>query len=138
MIQIIYEVAAIGCCIYTGYRFCLYLYGKLHPDKKRIETVFPVRTSIPSFGEGNGSALQKTEKALDAYRYRYLQNNSPVSNRVQVYIDRKTHDCIRRFLSATAPDVSMSGFVNKIVAEHLDCHREEIDKIYNEQKSKLF
>ena len=39
MTQIIFQVAAIGCCIYTAYRLGLFIYKKLRKNNKTAKAV---------------------------------------------------------------------------------------------------
>ena len=89
MTQIIFQVAAIGCCIYTAYRLGLFIYKKLRKNNK-------------------------TAKA------------------VQVYINRDSYTYIKRFLSVVSPDTSMSGFISRIIDEHLKKHEKEMSALYTE------
>ncbi len=61
----------------------------------------------------------------------YLDNR-PIVNRTQVYISKDNHTHIRRFLAVVAPNASISGYVNRIVEEHLKQNQTEISDLYNE------
>mgnify|MGYP000348783719 CR=1 FL=1 len=138
MTQIIFQVAAIGCCIYTAYRLGLYLCNKVYFKKKKREKV-----SNPPTGTSDDCHIpppvlieeykDEAESGMVIFSYRdnYLSNN-PIRNRAQVYISKENHACIRRFLSVVAPDVPISGYVNKIIDEHLKKHEKEMSALYTE------
>ena len=107
MTQIVFQAAAIACCIYTAYRIVLFI----------------VRKS------------RKTKKASSLYTATYL-DCKPVGSRAQVYISKENHALIRRFLAVVAPNVPISGYVNKVVEEHLRNYRDEISQLHSDSISK--
>lgn len=82
-----------------------------------------------------GRARKKREEDSD-YRERYLRNN-PVPYRIQVYVNRRLYEHIKHFLPVIAPDVSISSYISNIVAEHVELHMEEINRMYKERFSPL-
>lgn len=137
MTQIVFQVVAISCCIYTAYRLGLYLYNKVYFKKKKGEKVSNTLTGalddchippvlIEEYKDETTSGI-----AIFTYRDNYLSNN-PIRNRAQVYISKENHACIRRFLSVVAPDVPISGYVNKIIDGHLKKHDKEMSALYTE------
>ena len=66
-----------------------------------------------------------------SYKSSYLVSY-PVGNRIQVYINRESYAYIKRFLAVTAPEVPISGFVNRIIDEHLKKYEHEMSKLYTE------
>ena len=61
-----------------------------------------------------------------------------MKNRVHVYIDRSSHECMKRFLSIAAPDTSMAGYVSRIIKDHIAENATTINKIFEDSKTKLF
>lgn len=59
------------------------------------------------------------------------------SNRSHIYIDRECATLIKKVLPIIAPDASISGFVSNIVADHLEKHKPEIIKMYNDERTKI-
>ena len=49
-----------------------------------------------------------------------------------VYINRESYAYIKRFLAVTAPEMPISGFVNRIIDEHLKKYEHEMSKLYTE------
>lgn len=140
MTQIIFQVAAIVCCIYTTYRIGLLIYRKsrkierepkipLAASVKMIDEIKPEneqdRTSSPTFD------VEFEQSLISIYTTTYL-DCKPVGSRAQVYISKENHTLIRRFLSVVAPEVSISGYVNKVVDEHLKNYRDEISKLHSD------
>lgn len=82
-----------------------------------------------------GRTRKKREEDSD-YRERYLRNN-PVPYRIQVYVNRRLYEHIKHFLPVIAPDVSISSYISNIVAEHVELHMEEINRMYKERFSPL-
>ena len=76
-----------------------------------------------------GSAFKSP--GTGSYKSSYLIS-CPVGNRIQVYINRESYAYIKRFLAVTAPEVSISGFVNRIIDEHLKKYEHEMSKLYME------
>ena len=58
------------------------------------------------------------------------------SLRSQTYINKEVYDRIRRFLPVIAPEVSISGYISNILAEHLERYAEEINDLYEKQFEK--
>ena len=79
-----------------------------------------------------GSVEDKAE-----YKKRFLGSYMMI-NRVQVYIDRGSHECMKRFLSIAAPDTSMAGYVSRIIKDHIAENATTINKIFEDSKTKLF
>lgn len=83
------------------------------------------RTSSPTFD------VEFEQSLISIYTTTYL-DCKPVGSRAQVYISKENHTLIRRFLSVVAPEVSISGYVNKVVDEHLKNYRDEISKLHSD------
>jgi len=145
MAQTIFQIVATICCIYTAFRIVSAVYRKLYkngvtgtaPQGTSVETddrIKPAgilgRVSLPVIEQLAGN---KTTEYLGiaAYRATYL-DNYPVANRIQVYMDRDSHTHIKRFLAVVAPDASMSGYVSKIIDEHLKKYGSEMSELYTQ------
>ena len=83
----------------------------------------------------NTSAFKSSETG--SYKSSYLVSY-PVGNRIQVYINRESYAYIKRFLAVTAPEMPISGFVNRIIDEHLKKYEHEMSKLYTECITKPF
>lgn len=118
-----------------------YMSGNITDPLQSAETEEPVRengtrteeaaVSVPE----KGRTRKKREEDSD-YRKKYLRNN-PVPYRIQVYVNRRLYEHIKHFLPVIAPDVSISSYISNIVAEHVELHMEEINRMYKERFSPL-
>ncbi len=68
------------------------------------------------------------------YRQKYLVN-TPMSGRVQVYLNRQLYDQIKNFLPVIAPETSIASYISNIIAEHIELNIEEITQLYKERFS---
>ena len=98
MTQIIFQVAAIGCCIYTAYRLGLFIYKKLRKNNKtakavqvtsyetsdRINPAIEPARSFSSVIEEYADSLPKENSEKVSYQIAYLITY-PLGNRIQVY-----------------------------------------------------
>lgn len=145
MIQIIFQVAAIVCCIYTTYRIGFLIYRKSRKIErnpkiapassvKMIDKIKPEdeqgQAPLPAVRE-HINEVEFEYPLMSIYTTTYL-DSKPMGSRAQVYISKENHALIRRFLSVVAPKVSISGYVNKVVDEHLKNYRDEISKLHSD------
>ena len=68
------------------------------------------------------------------YRQKYLMN-TPLSGRIQVYLNRQLYDPIKNFLPVIAPETSIASYISNIIAEHIELNIEEITQLYKERFS---
>lgn len=55
-----------------------------------------------------------------------------------VYISKEIHSVISRFVNSFADkDITVGGFVNNILVEHLDNHKDDINEIFTQSQNKL-
>lgn len=145
MTQIIFQAIVACCCIYTVYRLSLFVFRRLSKGRKNGKDVRDVSVETadmtkPDNRDDNTSGITfEILKDLSAseslgtgsYKSSYLVSY-PVGNRIQVYINRESYAYIKRFLAVTAPEVPISGFVNRIIDEHLKKYEHEMSKLYTE------
>ena len=145
MTQIIFHVAAIACIVYTVCSFGLFIHQRMCKSKntgknvqvpppeisgKAESDIWKDTAYIPALKDAiNMSSIEIIEDS--PYRMTYLVNH-PVGNRIQVYINRDSYAFIKRFLAVVAPETSMSGYVSKIIDEHLTKYENEMSKLYTE------
>jgi len=149
MTQIIFQVAAIACIVYTACSFGLFIHKRIRKSKnigKNIQ-VPPPETSAkvePDIWEDSvyEPALKDVTNTTSfgiiedsPYRMTYLVNH-PIGNRIQVYINRDSYAFIKRFLAVVAPETSMSGYVSKVIDEHLTKYENEMSELYTEAINK--
>lgn len=78
---------------------------------------------------------KRQKEEPNSYRARYLVPMTS-SLRSQTYINKEVYDRIRRFLPVIAPEVSISGYISNILAEHLERYAKEINELYEKQFEK--
>lgn len=76
----------------------------------------------------------RKKREEDNYRQKYLMN-TPLSGRVQVYLNRQLYDQIKNFLPVIAPETSIASYISNIIAEHIELNIEEITQLYKERFS---
>lgn len=145
MTQIIFQTIVACCCIYTVYRLSLFVFRRLSKGRKNGKDVRDVSvetadmTKTDNRDDNTSGITFEILKDLSAseslgtgsYKSSYLVSY-PVGNRIQVYINRESYAYIKRFLAVTAPEVPISGFVNRIIDEHLKKYEHEMSKLYTE------
>ena len=145
MTQIIFQAIVACCCIYTVYRLSLFIFRKLFKGRKSgkdvrnvsVETADMIKPDNRDDGT-SGITFEVLEEITASkspesgfYRSVYLIRY-PISDRMQVYISRENYSHIKRFLAVVAPGMSISGYVNRIIGEHLKKHEHEMSKLYTE------
>lgn len=82
---------------------------------------------------GKSTGKQKRRKdGTDSYRKQFLMGGNVVQ-RQQAYIGINNYQFIQRFLSVVAPKVSMSKYIDDVLAAHIEQYQEEIDSLYHNQ-----
>lgn len=78
---------------------------------------------------------KRQKEEPNSYRARYLVPMTS-SLRSQTYINKEVYDRIKLFLPVIAPEVSISGYISNILAEHLERYAKEINELYEKQFEK--
>ena len=82
---------------------------------------------------GKSTGKQKKRKdGTDSYRKQFLTGGNVVQ-RQQTYIGISNYQFIQKFLSVVAPKVSMSKYIDDVLAAHIEQYQEEIDSLYHNQ-----
>lgn len=82
---------------------------------------------------GKSTGKQKKRKdGTDSYRKQFLTGGNVVQ-RQQAYIGISNYQFIQKFLSVVAPKVSMSKYIDDVLAAHIEQYQEEIDSLYHNQ-----
>ena len=68
------------------------------------------------------------------FRQKYLVN-TPMSGRIQVYLNRELYDKVKNYLNVIAPGVSIASYISNIIAEHIELNIEEIAQMYKDNFS---
>ena len=142
MIETIVNITTRACYLVTAGVIVKYIYSRFVRHKNHQGTNIPMvkKQTIVALVE-NPSLYEDTSsaKGIDKaeYKKRFL-GSYMMKNRVQVYIDRSSHECMKRFLSIAAPDTSMAGYVSRIIKDHIAVNATTINKIFEDSKTKLF
>ena len=111
MIETIVNITTRACYLVTAGVIVKYIYSRFVRHKNHQGTNIPMvkKQTIVALVE-NPSLYEDTSsaKGIDKaeYKKRFL-GSYMMKNRVQVYIDRSSHECMKRFLSIAAPDTSI-------------------------------
>lgn len=87
----------------------------------------------PSFEE-----MSETKAATADYRGKYLKRNE-IKTRQCVYISREIHTKISKIVNILAAEkgISIGGYIDTVLAQHLKEHREAINTLYKKQLNNL-
>lgn len=76
-----------------------------------------------------GPYRKKRHEEGESYRDLFLANDG-ICSRVSTYINRDTHETIKRILSNAAPGISIVSYINNILRHHLEQNQEIIEELY--------
>ena len=86
----------------------------------------------PDQAEKSAGKPKKRKDGTDSYRRQFLMGGN-VRQRQQAYIGIDNYRFIQKFLSVVAPKVSMSKYIDDVLAAHIEQYQEEIDCLYRNQ-----
>lgn len=100
--------------------------------------------------EQTGGTLQAVERAkenretgkgkkrgLSEYGEKFLKRNE-LKTRQCVYISGQIHAVISRLVHVIADkDITVGGYIDTVLAEHLERHKEEINELYRQKREDL-
>ncbi len=86
----------------------------------------------PDHAEKSAGKTKWRKDGTDSYRRQFLMGGN-VRQRQQAYIGIDNYRFIQKFLSVVAPKVSMSKYIDDVLAAHIEQWREEIDSLYRNQ-----
>jgi len=79
----------------------------------------------------------KDKKKTLSYISLFLRKKE-LQTRQCVYISQKVHFTVCEILRVIAPkDVSIGGYIDEIILEHLKMHKEEINNLYKRERNDL-
>lgn len=121
-------------------------------EKVREETTEKVAgaTEAVKEREQTGGTLQAVERAkenretgkgkkrgLSEYGEKFLKRNE-LKTRQCVYISGQIHAVISRLVHVIADkDITVGGYIDTVLAEHLERHKEEINELYRQKREDL-
>ena len=74
----------------------------------------------------------KRKKKCEAYVGKYLNGRKPEGTAQKaVYISRENHEAVKRIVGmAGGHGMTISGYIDHIVTEHLECHGAELENLH--------
>jgi len=107
--------------------------------EKDVATSQPVEQSV------HANEPEKTKEQKDLKRKRtavgysatFLQKNE-IKTRQCVYISQRIHATISEIVRVIADkDVSVGGYIDNVLLQHLEAHKEEINELYKKDRRDL-
>ena len=85
----------------------------------------------------NREAGKGKKRGLSEYGEKFLKRNE-LKTRQCVYISGQIHAVISRLVHVIADkDITVGGYIDTVLAEHLERHKEEINELYRQKKEDL-
>ena len=85
----------------------------------------------------NREAGKGKKRGLSEYGEKFLKRNE-LKTRQCVYISGQIHAVISRLVHVTADkDITVGGYIDTVLAEHLERHKEEINELYRQKREDL-
>ena len=80
---------------------------------------------------------EKQETGLLEYGEKFLKRNE-LKTRQCVYISQPIHAVISRLVHVIADkDITVGGYIDTVLAEHLERHKDEINELYRQKREDL-
>ena len=77
------------------------------------------------------------KRGLSEYGEKFLKRNE-LKTRQCVYISQQIHAVISRLVHVIADkDITVGGYIDTVLAEHLEKHKEEINELYRQKREDL-
>ena len=96
----------------------------------------PAKEEIPQTENDSGKAPRKRKTKKSDFSELFLKERT-IKNRKPTYISVETYEIIKRYLKFIG-DVSFIAYVDNILLQHIDEHKDTITELYNEKVSKPF
>lgn len=85
----------------------------------------------------NREAGKGKKRGLSEYGEKFLKRNE-LKTRQSVYISGQIHAVISRLVHVIADkDITVGGYIDTVLAEHLERHKEEINELYRQKREDL-
>lgn len=113
-----------------------FIIGQTKPDNRENPPETEV-TATPPPQEPKEQPRRKRTQA--GYRDTFLKRNE-IKTRQCVYISYDVHAVITKLVRAlvdTGNDISVGGYIDTVLNEHLQLHKEEINEIYRQRPDDL-
>jgi hypothetical protein len=99
----------------------------------------PMDRSIPENEQGKAREQKDSKRKRNPVDYSatFLQKNE-IKTRQCVYISQRIHATISAIVKVIADkDVSVGGYIDNVLLQHLETHKEEINELYKKDRRDL-
>jgi hypothetical protein len=107
--------------------------------EKDVVSRQPVEQSIQENEPGKTKEQKDSKRKRTAVGYSatFLQKNE-IKTRQCVYISQRIHATISEIVRVIADkDVSVGGYIDNVLLQHLEAHKEEINELYKKDRRDL-
>jgi hypothetical protein len=107
--------------------------------EKVVATVQPAEQSILENERGKTREQKDSRRKRNAVDYSstFLQKNE-IKTRQCVYISQRIHATISEIVKVIADkEVSVGGYIDNVLLQHLEAHKEEINELYKRDRKDL-
>lgn len=107
--------------------------------EKVVAPVQPAEQSIQENESGKNREQKDSKRKRTAVGYSatFLQKNE-IKTRQCVYISQRIHATISEIVRVIADkDVSVGGYIDNVLMQHLEVHKEEINELYKKDRRDL-
>ena len=107
--------------------------------EKVVAPVRPAEQSIPENDPGKTKEQKDSRRKRNPVDYSatFLQKNE-IKTRQCVYISQRIHATISEIVRVIADkEVSVGGYIDNVLLQHLEAHKEEINELYKKDRRDL-
>ena len=85
----------------------------------------------------NRETSKGKKRGLSEFRLKFLPRIE-LKTRLSVYISQQIHTVISRLVHIIADkDITVGGYIDTVLAEHLERHKDEINELYRQKREDL-
>jgi len=103
---------------------------------EQLELAESPKEENPQTENDSGKAPKKRKSKKYDFSELFLKERT-IKNRKPIYISVEAYEIIRRYLKYIG-DVSFTAYVDNILLQHIEEHKDTITELYNEKVSKPF
>ena len=111
--------------------------GSVQPQETRDASALKAEEAPPAATEAPKEGGRRKRQSVD-YTATFLKRNE-IKTRQCVYISREIHTKISKIVNILAAEkgISIGGYIDTVLAQHLKEHREAINTLYKKQLNNL-
>jgi hypothetical protein len=113
--------------------------GSIQPSDEIQPSVQPPNEEAVSTDKVQEPQKEATRKKKQnaGYDSIFLQRNE-IKTRQCVYISREVHTKISKIVNVIADnEITVGGYIDTVLAQHLELHKDEINELYKKQREDL-